>query len=144
MGRLKSDLPKAALTLLEHINRSKFQGSICLSKCVCVCVLRPCIPLNQLVELDFRKLLNLTLTKVVISYITRELYKTSCVKNNKFLATITSFLTKIASFLTKTTSILTKMTFQTLYITEITINLLYNDQTCYITSLIVVFVFHEL
>jgi hypothetical protein len=79
--------------------------------------LRPCVPLTQLVELDFRELLDLNLTKVVISYITRELYITSFIKNNKFLAIITSFLTKIASFLTKIASFLTKMTFKTRYIT---------------------------
>ncbi len=64
---------------------------------------------------------------MVIGYITRELYITSFVKNNEFLAIITSFLTKMMSFLTK--------------------NLVYNgnnDKTRYITSLIVIFVFREL
>ncbi len=56
------------------------------------------IPLTQLVELYFGELLDSTLTNVVMGYITRELYKTSFVKNNKFLAIITSFLTKITSF----------------------------------------------
>jgi hypothetical protein len=115
----------------------KFVGVVCArdnSKerdreyvCVClresVCVLRPCVPLTQLVELDFRELLDLTLTKVVIGYITCELYITSFVENNEFLAIITSFLTKIVSFLTKVASFLTKMTFKTRYITEITIKL---------------------
>ncbi len=61
----------------------------------CVCALRPCVPLTQLVELDS------TLTKVVIGYITRELYITSFVKNNEFLAIITIFLTKIVIFFDK-------------------------------------------
>ncbi len=66
----------------------------------------------------------MTLTKVVIGYKTRELYVTSFVKNNEFLAIITSFFfTKIASFLMKIPSILTKMTIKTCYITEITIKL---------------------
>ncbi len=64
-------------------------------------LVRPFVPLTQLVELDFRELLDLTLTKVVIGYITRELYIMSFIENNEFLAIITSFLTKIASFLTK-------------------------------------------
>ncbi len=62
------------------------------------CEVRPCVPLTQLVELNFRELFNSTLTKVVIGYITRELYITSFVKNNDFLAIIISFLTKIATF----------------------------------------------
>jgi hypothetical protein len=69
--------------------------------------IRPCVPLTQLVELDFRELLGSTFTKVVIGYITRELYITSFVKINEFLVIITSFLTKIESFLTRITSILT-------------------------------------
>jgi hypothetical protein len=85
--------------------------------------LRPCIPLTQLVELDFRELLDSTLTKVVIGYITRELYITSFVKNNEFLAIKRSLLTKIASFLTKMASFLTKMAFNTRYTTEITLKL---------------------
>jgi hypothetical protein len=78
---------------------------------------RPCVLLTQLVELNFRELLDLTLTKVVIGYITCELYITRFVKNNEFLAIIVSFLTKIANFLTK-------MTFETRYMTEITIKLI--------------------
>ena len=54
-------------------------------------IVRPCVPLTQLVELDFRELLDSTLTKVVIGYITRELYITSFDENNEFLAIITSF-----------------------------------------------------
>ncbi len=56
--------------------------------------IRPCVPLTQLVELNFRKLLDLTLTKVVIGYITLDLYIKSFVKNKEFLAFITSILTK--------------------------------------------------
>jgi hypothetical protein len=68
-------------------------------------MVRPCVPLTQLVELDFRELLDSTLTKVVIGYITRESYITSFVENYKFLAIITSlfdenseFFDEIASF----------------------------------------------
>ena len=103
--------------------------------------LRPCVPLTQLVELDFRELLDSTLTKVVIGYITRELYITSFVENNKFLAIITSFFDENDEFLAIITSFLTKMT------SFLTKNSVYNgnnDKTCYITSLIVVFVFREL
>jgi hypothetical protein len=79
-------------------------------------LLRPRVLLTQLVELDFRKLLDSTLTNVVIGYITRELFLTSFVKNNKFLTNIKSFLTKIASFLTNIKSIKMKMTFKTHYL----------------------------
>jgi hypothetical protein len=34
--------------------------------------LRPCVSLTQLIVLDFQELLDLTLTKVVSGYITRE------------------------------------------------------------------------
>ncbi len=98
---------------------------------------RPCVPLTQLVELDFCELLNSTLTKVVIGYITRELYITSFVENNEFLAIITSFLTKIASFLTT-------MTFKTRYITEITIKPLFSCFASYTRYSRVVLVTHEL
>jgi hypothetical protein len=62
---------------------------------------RPCVLLTQFVELDFRKLLDSTLKEVVIGYITRKLYITSFVENNKFLAITMSFLTKIVSFFSK-------------------------------------------
>ncbi len=39
------------------------------------CKLRPCVPLTQLVELDFCELLDLTLPNVVIGYITRKFKK---------------------------------------------------------------------
>jgi hypothetical protein len=80
--------------------------------------------LTQLVELDFRELLDSTLMKVVIGYITCELDITSFVENNKFLAIITSFLTKIASFLMKIASLLTKVTFKTHYTMEIMLKLI--------------------
>ncbi len=54
--------------------------------------LRPCVPLTQLIELDS------TLTKVIIGYITCELYITSFVKNNEFLAIITSFFDENSEF----------------------------------------------
>jgi hypothetical protein len=75
--------------------------------------------LTQLVELDFRELLNSTLTKVVTGYITRELYITSFVKNNEF------FLDKNIKFFDK----------NHIY------NLLYNgnnDKTRYITTKLVI------
>jgi hypothetical protein len=72
---------------------------------------RPCVLLTQLVELNFRELLDSTLTKVVIGYITRELYITSFVVNNELLVIITSFFDKNSKFF------LTKMTFKTRYIT---------------------------
>ncbi len=53
---------------------------------------------------------------MVIGYKTRELYITSFVENNNFLAVVTSFLTKIAS-------ILTKMRIKTHYITEIALKI---------------------
>jgi hypothetical protein len=70
---------------------------------------KPCVPLTQLVELDFQELLGSILTKVVSGYITHKLHITSFVKNNKFLAIITSFLTKITSSLTKLVNISAKI-----------------------------------
>jgi hypothetical protein len=57
--------------------------------------IRPRILLTQLVELNFRELLDSTLMKVVIDYITRECYITSFVErvfddNNEFLTKIMS------------------------------------------------------
>ncbi len=63
--------------------------------------IRPCVPLTQFVILDFRELLDSTLTKVVSGYITHKLFINSFVKNNEFLAIITSFLTKIMNFFDK-------------------------------------------
>ncbi len=60
-----------------------------------VCVLRPCILLTQLVVLDFRELLDLTLTKVLSGYITWQYYITSFVKNNEFFCNYNEFFDKI-------------------------------------------------
>jgi hypothetical protein len=111
---------EAKINLLLFSNSFLF---LCVACSFWLSLLRPCVPFTQLVELDFRELLNSTLTKVVIGYITHELYKTSFIENNEFLAIITSFLTKIASFLPKIAGFLTKMTFKTRYITKITIKL---------------------
>jgi hypothetical protein len=97
--------------------------------------LRPCVPLTQLVELDFRELLDSTLTKVVIGYITRKLYITSFVENNEFLAIITSFFDENDEFLAIITSFLTKMT------SFLTKNSVYNgnnEKTRYITRKLVI------
>jgi hypothetical protein len=83
----------------------------------------PCVLFTQLIELNFRELLDLTLTKVVIGYITRKLYITSFVKINNFWAILTSFFDKNNEFFDKITSSLKKMTFKTCYIMEIMIKL---------------------
>jgi hypothetical protein len=104
--------------------------------------LRPCVPLTQLVKLDFRELLDSTLTKLVIGYITRDLYITSFVENNEFLAIITSFFAKnseflaiITSFLPKIASFLTKMTS---FLTKNSVYNENNDKTRYITAKLVI------
>jgi hypothetical protein len=47
-------------------------------------LVRPCVPLTQLVELDLCELLYSTLTKVVSGYKLCELYITSFVNYNEF------------------------------------------------------------
>ncbi len=83
---IKQELWLASIVFRTQRNEKRF----------CHLKLRPCVPLTQLVILDFCKLQ--TLTKVVSSFITCELFIMSFVKNNEFLAILTSFLTKETNF----------------------------------------------
>jgi hypothetical protein len=69
---------------------------------------------------------------VVIGYITHQLYITSFVKNNEFLAIIMSYFDKNSKFLDKNNMYFDK---------NDNLNLLYNgndNKTCYITAKLVI------